>query len=109
LPASGADNIIDMLRGRFSPLTDIKTAFHPFIVSSRTNLLLSETRKFLQSNQGFIDSLGKFLAQNPTDEELITFVYIFLEDHGDRSHSQMMIATYICRVGIKEFLNLKNN
>ncbi len=104
LPKASSDNIDDILRGRFFLRSDIQTFTDPRIVSSRTKLLLSQTKQLLQSNQGFIDSLEKLLAQRPTDEELITFVYDFLETHGDRRRSQMRIVTYICRAGIKAFL-----
>lgn len=105
IPKSSAESFNELLRGRFWVLSDIKTIFKPLIITSRINLFLSETRQILLSDPTFIHSLEKLLALEPTDEELITFVYDFLETHGDRRRSQMRIATYICRVGIEAFLS----
>lgn len=104
LPKSNSESIDEMLRGRFFLLSDIKTILHPTIVSSRTTLLLSEVRQVFQRDWSFIDSLEKTLAQQPSEEALITFIYDFLDKNMDYLHAQLSVATYICRVGVKEFL-----
>lgn len=105
LPNSGAANLSDMLRGRFFLKSDLKTISDPSILSPRTELFLSEVKQTFKSNSGFLDSLEKVLIQQPSEEVLITLIYDHLDKHLDTSRDLLRVATYICRVGIKEFLS----